>query len=185
MENELDENLPPALLMITIAFLLHIIGNATTYYITIEYPDYITNSGLWKRCVSIANDKVCYNEKLYAEYDWYRICLAMSAFGFIALLASIACVGLRLFKFPENKGLRITAILVTFSAVVFILIGTVLFVKNVDDITTGGEFVYGYSFALCISGMCLAALVDILLVIGLIKPKKNRVDANSINNINF
>ncbi|CAC5423562.1 unnamed protein product [Mytilus coruscus] len=120
--------------------------------------------------------------------DWYRVCLAMSAFGFIALLASIACVGLRLFKFPENKVLRFTAILVTFSAVVFILIGTVLFVKNVDDITTGGEFVYGYSFALCISGMCLAALVDILLVIGLIMPKKNTrncVDANSINNINF
>lgn len=112
----------------------------------------------------------------------------MSAFGFIALLASLACVGLRLFKFPENKVLRITAILVTFSAVVFILIGTVLFVKNVDDITTGGEFFYGYSFALCISGMCLAALVDILLIIELIKPKtntRNRVDANSIKNINF
>ncbi|CAC5423563.1 unnamed protein product [Mytilus coruscus] len=69
MENELDGILPPALLMITIAFLLHIIGNATTYYITIEYPDLIINSGLWKRCVSIDNDKVCYNEKLYAEYE--------------------------------------------------------------------------------------------------------------------
>ncbi|CAC5395746.1 unnamed protein product [Mytilus coruscus] len=83
---------------------------------------------------------------LIGNYNhWYRICLAMSAFGFIALLASLACVGLRLFKFPENKVLRITAILVTFSAVVFILIGTVLFVKNVDDITTGGEFFYGGS----------------------------------------
>lgn len=75
-------------------------------------------------------------------------------------------------------------------SVVFILIGTLLFVKNGDDIITepDGELSYGYSFALCISGMCLAALVDIVLIIELIKPKKNtrnRVDANSITNINF
>ncbi|VDI47537.1 Hypothetical predicted protein [Mytilus galloprovincialis] len=142
MENEMDENLPPALVMITIAFLLHIFGNATLYYFTIEYSNSIINSGLWTRCESNANDKECYNIEVYAVH------------------------------------------------VVFILIGTLLFVKNGDDIITepDGQLAYGYSFALCISGMCLAALVDIVLIIELIKPKKNtrnRVDANSNTNIKF
>ncbi|VDI47536.1 Hypothetical predicted protein [Mytilus galloprovincialis] len=190
MENEMDENLPPALVMITIAFLLHIFGNATLYYFTIEYSNSIINSGLWTRCESNANDKECYNIEVYAVHGWYTMCLFMSACGFFALIASIACVGLRLFKSPENKVLRIITLLVVFSAVVFILIGTLLFVKNGDDIITepDGQLAYGYSFALCISGMCLAALVDIVLIIELIKPKKNtrnRVDANSNTNIKF
>lgn len=44
------------------------------------------------------------------------MCLFMSACGFFALIASIACVGLRLFKSPENKVLRIITLLVVFSA---------------------------------------------------------------------
>ncbi|XP_063402006.1 uncharacterized protein LOC134686265 [Mytilus trossulus] len=190
MENEIEENLPPALVMIIIAFVLYIFGNATSFYFTIEYSNQKVNSGLWTRCESDALVKECFNIQIYAEHDWYKMCLVMNAFGFSALIVSIACVGLRLFKFPENKVLRIITPLVVFSAVVFILIGTVLFVKNNDDIITEpyGELSYGYSFALCISGMCLAALVDIVLIIELIKPKKNtknRVDANAINNIKF
>lgn len=68
MENVTDENLPPALVMITIAFLLHIFGNATSYYTTIEYSNSKINSGLWTRCESDASDKECFNIEVYAVH---------------------------------------------------------------------------------------------------------------------
>ncbi|VDI47535.1 Hypothetical predicted protein [Mytilus galloprovincialis] len=97
----------------------------------------------------------------------------MSILGLINILASTVCVGLRLFKLPEHKILRICSIVATFSTVAFILTGLVSYYRHTDDITDGKSFNYGFSFALCILGMCFAALVDIILIYDLLMAKKN------------
>lgn len=61
----------------------------------------------------------------------------------------------------------------SFFSVAFILTGLVLYYRNIDDVTGGEPFNYGYSFALCILGMCFAALVDIILIYDLLMTKKN------------
>ncbi|CAC5360339.1 CACNG5 [Mytilus coruscus] len=161
--------LSASFLILAIASLLYIIGVATPSFIKIGE----IHNGLWKRCVFVDGKPNCWDIEHYADKDWFKICRGMSIQGLIAILTSTACVALRLFKLPENKILRICSIVATFSTVAFILIGLVLYVKNIDDITDGALFDYGFSFALCILGMCFAALVDIILIYDLLMTKKN------------
>ncbi|VDI00308.1 Hypothetical predicted protein [Mytilus galloprovincialis] len=182
------ERLGPSLLIISIASVCYMIGIATPYLIKIESLTSISNSGLWKRCSSSTYGKECYNTSTYAENDWFRICQVMCIFGLVAILTSTACIALRLLKLREHKVLQIATIVGVFSAVVFILIGVVLYVRNVDDITSGLDFYYGYSLAFFIGGMCLAAVVEIVLIYDLIKTKndiRNRVKDTANKNMSF
>ncbi|XP_063402005.1 uncharacterized protein LOC134686264 [Mytilus trossulus] len=165
-----EARLSASFLILVLASLLYIIGVSTHSFIKVDE----FHNGLWKRCCyDKGRPQFCMDLENYTDKDWFKICRGMSILGLINILASTICVAMRLFKLPEHKILRICTIVATFSTVAFILTGLVLYYRNIDDVTGGKSFNYGFSFALCILGMCFAALVDIILIYDLLMAKKN------------
>ncbi|VDI56983.1 Hypothetical predicted protein [Mytilus galloprovincialis] len=165
-----EARLSASFLILVLASLLYIIGVATPSFIKVGE----VHHGLWKECFLVKLKlPTCWDITIYTDKDWFKICRAMSILGLINILASTVCVALRLFKLPKHKILRICTIVATFSTVALILTGLVLYYRNIDDVTGGKSFNYGFSFALCILGMCFAALVDIILIYDLLMTKKN------------
>ncbi|OPL20958.1 hypothetical protein AM593_05968, partial [Mytilus galloprovincialis] len=178
-----DLRLSASVLILATASIFYIIGISTNYFVTTEVLEMkrtiTTNSGLWTECDNILGETGCAFISRYTEKDWFIIVRAMCILGFIAIVTSTFCVGLRLTKLPGHKILRIATIVATFSAVVFILIGLVVYSRNTDEITGGKYFDYGYSFGFCTTGMCFAILVDFILLFDLCMTKNNvqsRVD---------
>ncbi|CAC5395748.1 unnamed protein product [Mytilus coruscus] len=159
MEDEPDLTfIGASLLILVVASILFIVGLSTPYFSETKQDTYRTYNGLWKHCL----DRMGKNEMECEETvnnvteakDLLKVCKAMLIFGLLAILTSAFCVAFSLClrcKPHERRILRICGIVTTFFAVVFILIGIVVYPDIARDVVPGNfEPYYGSSYTLCV-----------------------------------
>ncbi|VDI27263.1 Hypothetical predicted protein [Mytilus galloprovincialis] len=159
-----------SLILMLVALIVYIIGFSTRHFIDIDEPTYKIHFGLWDACASISGQTICKDTAEgtnVGNKGWFKAWRATSILGLIFLFAAIICSGLKLFAFKEKKYILIAGICMTFAAVVFILIASIVFTHNDDDHfgALGLYFDYGYSLDLTIVGMCIAVIAGVFMVV--------------------
>ncbi|CAG2250890.1 unnamed protein product [Mytilus edulis] len=156
------------------ALLIYVIGFSTSHFIDIKQSSFKKYYiGLWISCetyLSIKDLSACQDSVEFfnlGDRVWFKASRATSILGIIFLCAALICAGLKLFVFKGKKCILDAAIGMTFVAVVFILIASIVFTHNDDDHfgALGLYFDYGYSFDLTIVGMCTAVIAGVFMVV--------------------
>ncbi|XP_063403728.1 uncharacterized protein LOC134687400 [Mytilus trossulus] len=154
-------------ILMLIALLVYVIGFSTPHFVDIEQPPSKIYGGLWVRCISLNEIKICTDTADILDLGnkgWFKTCKATSILGFIFLFMAIVCAGLKLCDFLERTYI-IASIFMTIAAVVFILVAVIKFTQNVEEVTVNLPYKYGFSFALTIVGMCIAVIAGVFMVV--------------------
>ncbi|XP_048735262.1 uncharacterized protein LOC125650773 isoform X1 [Ostrea edulis] len=166
-------NLKLALVSLTFALQLFIIGFSTIYWVKIEisdYRNYLDSYGLWVhyRC---EDPRGCHEDPLNSVYlgnigwtGWFRLTQAVECLGLICMVVALLLLLLYFFvsSCKQRKALY-AIILFTFLSVLFIVIGMAVFGGKMNDM----GYSIGWSMGLAIAGAVLAFLAGIMEVLEL------------------
>jgi hypothetical protein len=126
------------------AFVFYVLAFATVGWETTNYQ-WI---GLWMTCTSINH--------VYGSFDWFHATQAMITIGLIFLIAAVFCIILYMFVHSlmiSKNILLIVFTAVSFAAVLFMLIGFIIFGAKHDR----GGLNWSYAFSVIGAILCLAA----------------------------
>lgn len=141
-------------IIITIAaFILHLIGFATPYW----YKDGI-HQGLWLYCG--ANDCVTFPSQFLS--DQFKAAQALECLAFIAFLATIVVIVLKLFVMKDQSILYIVMALGNFIAGGFSMLGVIVY-GTLDGVDSSK---FHFSFGFCIVAALAAVVAGALIIIG-------------------
>jgi len=137
-----------SVILLPIAFLLDLIGIATSYWVSWPAYGYNYHSGLWD---------------FYNEPSWLEATQAFEVLGFIAGLAALVLIILYIFV-PATSGKRIVFILtlvMCFAAAGCIILGIVIYGSKSSHLS--------WSFALCTIAGIIFGVAGVLLLLDFCK----------------
>ncbi|XP_062587244.1 uncharacterized protein LOC134248873 isoform X3 [Saccostrea cucullata] len=165
-------NLKLALVSLTLALILFIVGFSSIYWLQIERPEenYLDSYGLWihYRC---EDPRGCHEDPMNSVYlgnkewtGWFRLTQAVECLGLICMVVALLILLLYFFvsSCKQRKALY-AIILFTFLSVLFIVIGIAVFGGKMDKM----GYSVGWSMGLAIAGAILAFFAGIMEVLEL------------------
>jgi ABC-type Na+ efflux pump permease subunit len=131
----------------SLAFVLYVIGFATTGWQIIDGNKSSYSQGLWQECTCTRQSE---------DADWFKAVQAMITIGLIGLFICLllACLYLCVHQVSKNSTI-IGLVAVAFLTVIFMLIGFIIYGVKVENNIH-------WSFALCVIG-CVFTLVGGIL----------------------
>ncbi|XP_064603264.1 uncharacterized protein LOC135468774 [Liolophura sinensis] len=162
-----------SLVMLILAIILFVVGFATVYWIEAEWYKHdprlrgksFWSYGLWEQRICMKQNFIgCYNAKNSNQPAWFHAAQAMECLGLICLvLAFIILILYTCVTSMRRRNPLILAIILTFLAVAFIVIGVAIFVTKFDTI----YFDVGWSLALAIAAAVCTFVSGILSLLEL------------------
>ncbi|XP_062598714.1 uncharacterized protein LOC134260144 isoform X2 [Saccostrea cucullata] len=151
----------------TLAFVLHIIGFASPYWIYSKESrgpaSLQVNAGLWQSCntVSGAGQDVTTCTDISIAPDWFKAVQAFACLGLISLL--IAVVALAVKRCMDKALLFYLSAGLTFAGAVCILISIAVYAAKYTN--TVADVHFHFAFAFCIIAMILAIPAGFFIII--------------------
>ncbi|XP_061166775.1 uncharacterized protein LOC133175647 [Saccostrea echinata] len=144
-----------------IAFVFHLIGFASPYWINSDSFTRAVHYGLWKVCGVFSSG--CAD--ITNPADWLKASQAFAVLAFICYLAAVVCSALKLFVLKDKKIILFAAIGAVFVGAFCALLSIVIYAVKQGDIANSNLFDYHFAFAFCIIGMLIAIASGICFIL--------------------
>ncbi|XP_045181190.1 uncharacterized protein LOC123540326 isoform X4 [Mercenaria mercenaria] len=161
-----------ALVLLSIGFIIDIIGFATPYWQAYDGRDIFghhseVNSGLWRTCWTRYSRLTQDTREACGKTtgpSWFEATQAFETLGFIAAIVALVLIVLYIFV-PQTSGKRIVFILgmvACFAAAGCIILGIIIYGSKVETNLS-------WSFALCTIAGIIFGVSGILLIVDMLK----------------
>ncbi|XP_062598715.1 uncharacterized protein LOC134260145 [Saccostrea cucullata] len=147
-----------------IAFVFHLIGFASPFWVNADILSHSIHYGLWKVCGVLTSG--CLD--ITNPPDWLKASQAFAILAFICFLAAVVCSALKLFVLKDKKIILFATIGAVFVGAFCVLLSIAIYAGKKDNLTGGSSlFNFHFAFAFCIIGMLVAIASGICFILEL------------------